>query len=77
MPTESLRNSESNGKRKVKNKIPKRLRRKNKQNDINTEENITNNIPTTGNTINCINQIWKARILSLFRSYIINKTENG
>ncbi len=49
MPTESLRNSESNGKRKVKNKIPKRLRRKNKPIDINTEENTTNNIPVTGN----------------------------
>jgi hypothetical protein len=48
MPTESLRNSESNGKRKLKNKVPKRLRRKNK-NDINTEENVTNDIPTTGN----------------------------
>ncbi len=49
MPTESLRNSELNGKRKGKNKVPKRLRRKNKQNDINIEENTTNNIPTTGN----------------------------
>jgi len=50
MPIESLRNSELNGKRKGKNKVPKRLRRKNKQNDINIEENTTNNIPTTGNT---------------------------
>jgi hypothetical protein len=50
MPTDSSRNSESNGKRKVKNKAPKRLRRKNKPNDINTEENAANNIATTGNT---------------------------
>jgi hypothetical protein len=47
MPSESLRNSESNGKRKLRTKAPKRLRRKNKQNNINTEENITNDIPIT------------------------------
>jgi hypothetical protein len=50
MPTDFSRSSESNGKRKVKNKAPKRLRRKNKPNDINTEENTANNLPTTGNT---------------------------
>ena len=50
MPTESLRNSGSDGKRKLRNKAPKRLRRKNKQNDINTEENITDDIPKIGNT---------------------------
>ncbi|CAF2351484.1 unnamed protein product [Rotaria sp. Silwood2] len=47
MPTESLRNSESSSKHKLKNKIPKRLRRKNKQNDNNIGENITNDIPKT------------------------------
>ncbi|CAF4596371.1 unnamed protein product [Rotaria sp. Silwood1] len=47
MPAESLRNNESNSKRKLKNKIPKRLRRKNKQNDINNEENTTNDVPKT------------------------------
>jgi len=53
MPSESLSNSESNGKRK-KNKVPKRLRRKIKENNhINTEDNSTNNtIPTTGIIIN-------------------------
>jgi hypothetical protein len=50
MPTESARSSESIGKRKVKNKAPKRLRRKNKPVDRNTEENTTNNIPIIGNT---------------------------
>jgi hypothetical protein len=50
MPTESVRSSESTGKRKVKNKAPKRLRRKNKPIDRNTEENTTNDIPITGNT---------------------------
>ncbi|UJR27803.1 hypothetical protein I4U23_009072 [Adineta vaga] len=49
MPSESLSNSESTGKRKVKNKAQKRLRRKNKPVDINTEENVTNNIPPTEN----------------------------
>ncbi len=49
MPTESVRSSESIGKRKVKNKAPKRLRRKNKPVDRNTEENTTNNIRITGN----------------------------
>jgi hypothetical protein len=52
MPTDSSpTNNESNGKRKVKNKAPKRLRRKNKPNDINTEENTANNNNpiTTGN----------------------------
>lgn len=47
MPRESSRDSKSSDKRKGKNKAPKRLRRKNKVNDLHTEEN--NNIPTTGN----------------------------
>jgi hypothetical protein len=41
MPTESVRISELNGKRKVKNKVPKRLRRKNKPIISNNEENLS------------------------------------
>lgn len=45
MPTESVRISELNGKRNVKNKVPKRLRRKNKPIVSNNEENLsTSNI---------------------------------
>lgn len=44
MPTESLRHSELTGKRKIKNKNPKRLRRKNKPITHNTEENLTGTI---------------------------------
>ncbi|CAF1077789.1 unnamed protein product [Adineta steineri] len=50
MPSESLSNSESNGKRKLKHKEPKRLRRKNKQIDVQSEENIINNILRTDDT---------------------------
>ena len=49
MPRESLRDSKASDKRKGKGKVPKRLRRKNKVNDLHTEDNPTNNIPTTGN----------------------------
>jgi hypothetical protein len=63
MATESLRNTVSNGKRKIKNKIPKRLRRKNKQNDNNTEENITNNIPTTtGNSQSTFDNLYSSKM---------------
>ncbi|CAF1977029.1 unnamed protein product [Rotaria magnacalcarata] len=50
MVPESVSTSESNSKRKPKNKIPKRLRHKNKPNDIPTEENVNNEIPKTNQT---------------------------
>ena len=44
MPRESSRDSKSSDKRKGKNKAPKRLRRKNKVNNLHTEDNPTGNI---------------------------------
>lgn len=49
MSNESVHSNESNSKRKVKNKAPKRLHRKNKPNDKKSEANVNNIIPTTGN----------------------------
>ncbi|CAF4512427.1 unnamed protein product, partial [Rotaria socialis] len=50
MVPESVSTSESNSKRRLKNKIPKRLRHKNKPNDIPTEENVNNEISKTDQT---------------------------
>ncbi|CAF1452815.1 unnamed protein product, partial [Adineta ricciae] len=49
MPSEILSTNESNGKRKIKNKAPKRLRRKNKPVENDTEKNETEHISTTDN----------------------------
>jgi hypothetical protein len=51
MPTESLSSSELHGKRKLKNKMPKRLRRRNKENNINADQYISNNVPSSGNNL--------------------------
>ena len=67
MPTESLGNLEWNGKRKLKNKIPKRLRHRNKEINMKITEDITNNGPGEGNFID---------IFIVFAEYLCLQTTN-
>ena len=48
MAAESSRSNESNCKRKLRNKIPKRLHRKNKKNGTNTDDKRTDDLPGMG-----------------------------
>ena len=76
MPSEILSTSESNGKRKIKNKAPKRLRRKNKPVENDTEKNETEHISATGNMM--VKDMRHVRFLSeLFRQRIIDNRETN
>ena len=68
MPTETSSQSETNGKRKPKNKVPKRLRHRRREQNTNEDEETKQNQPSEGNIRAALGRWWTIRSFRTFNT---------